>query len=121
MSTIKKVSMENVTGLADEFTHLIDKIGYLLREIGSEGVDDDLVVCLAFDALENSKKKSDELWEKIKADNCKPDPEKIEIPKDIFDNDRLWEYVAQIQIDKHDPADVLEAWMKEHNPEYFEN
>jgi hypothetical protein len=40
--------------------------------------------------------------------------------KDIFGNDRFWEYVAQLKIDKHDPADILEAWLKEHNPDYFE-
>ena len=37
----------------------------------------------------------------------------------IFENDRFWEYVAQIKIDGHDPADILEAWLKEHKPDYF--
>jgi len=41
--------------------------------------------------------------------------------QNIFNNDRFWEYVAQIKIDKHDPADILEAWMKEHNPDYFKD
>ena len=39
----------------------------------------------------------------------------------IFENDRFWEYIAQIQIDRHDPADILEPWMKKHHPEYFED
>jgi hypothetical protein len=39
----------------------------------------------------------------------------------IFENDRFWEYVAQIKIDGHDPADILETWLKEHNPEHFED
>jgi hypothetical protein len=38
----------------------------------------------------------------------------------IFENHRFWEYVAQIKIDGHDPADILEPWMKKHHPEYFE-
>jgi len=39
----------------------------------------------------------------------------------IFANDRFWEYVAQLRIDKHDPADILESWLKEHNPDYFKD
>jgi hypothetical protein len=39
----------------------------------------------------------------------------------IFKNHRFWEYVAQIKIDGHDPADILEPWMKKHHPEYFED
>lgn len=69
MSTVKKMDMVNVMGLVDESNHLIHKIGYLLREIGSEGVDDDLMICLAFDVLGQSKSKVDELWEKIKAES----------------------------------------------------
>jgi hypothetical protein len=38
----------------------------------------------------------------------------------IFGNDRFWEYVAQIQMDRRDPADILEPWMKKNHPEYFE-
>jgi len=64
------------------------------------------------------------LWDirdELKTINRKPDLDKIEIPKSTFDNDRLWEYVAQLNIDGHDPADVLEAWLKEHNPDYFDD
>ena len=39
----------------------------------------------------------------------------------IFDDHRFWEYVAQIKIDKHDPADILEAWLKENKPDYLED
>jgi hypothetical protein len=39
----------------------------------------------------------------------------------IIGNARLWEYCAQIKIDGHDPADILEAWLKEHNPEFLED
>jgi len=42
-------------------------------------------------------------------------------PASIFEDNRFWEFVAQIKIDKHDPADILEAWLKEHKPDYFEN
>jgi hypothetical protein len=38
----------------------------------------------------------------------------------IFDDDRFWEYVIQIRLDGHDPVDVLEDWLKEHNPEHFQ-
>jgi len=39
----------------------------------------------------------------------------------IIGNDRLWEYYAQIKIDGHEPADILEAWLKEYNPEFLED
>jgi len=45
-------------------------------------------------------------------------PEKTD---SILGNDRFWEYVAQIRIDGADPADILEVWLKEHNPEFLEN
>lgn len=64
------------------------------------------------------------LWDirdQLKTVNCKPDSEKVEIPKSLFDNDRLWEYVAQLNIHRHDPADILEAWLKGHQPVYFED
>ena len=38
----------------------------------------------------------------------------------IFENDRLWEYVMQIKLDKHDPADILEAWLRK-NTDYFDD
>ena len=34
-------------------------------------------------------------------------------------NDRFWEYVEQIKIDGHDPADVLETFLAKHNPDFF--
>jgi len=51
------------------------------------------------------------------------DPEIKEESKSqsTFSDPRLWEYFAQIKIDGHEPADILEAWLKEHNPEYFED
>jgi hypothetical protein len=42
-------------------------------------------------------------------------------PQSTFEDPRFWEYVAQIKIDKHDPADILEAWLKEHNPAFLED
>ena len=38
---------------------------------------------------------------------------------DLFGNDRFWEYVDQIKLDGHDPADVLETFLAKHNPDFF--
>ncbi len=61
-------------------------------------------------------------WDKFQRDlaDCFLKPLKPE-QKSTFDNDRLWEYVAQLNIDGQDPADILESWLKVHNPDYFED
>ena len=41
--------------------------------------------------------------------------------KSIFEDPRFMMYVAQINIDGHNPVDILESWLKEHNPEFLEN
>jgi|GEM_PF-1371840 len=69
-----------------------------------------------------SNKNAKETREKLKEidnSNHKPEQDKVEIPKSLFDNDRLWEYVAQLMIHRHDPADILEDWLKENKPDYF--
>ena len=48
------------------------------------------------------------------AEEAKPD-------KSTFQDPRFSEYVAQIKVDGHDPIDILEAWLKEHNPEFLED
>ena len=60
------------------------------------------------------------MWDKLSDEisGCFEDTKK---EQSIFNDHRFWEYVAQLKIDKHDPADILEAWLKEHNPEYFED
>jgi hypothetical protein len=109
----KKVSMENVFSLVDEFDIFVDKIDYLIKQtIGDEKGDDSLIFCLVDDVVENSKKKRNELWQKIRSES---DSKK----GSVFENDRLVEYAIQIRLDKHDPADILESWLKENKPDYF--
>jgi len=42
-------------------------------------------------------------------------------PQSTFEDPRFSEYVAQINIDGHNPVDILEAWLKEHNPEFLKD
>ena len=42
-------------------------------------------------------------------------------PQSTFEDPRFSEYVAQINIDGHKPVDILEAWLKEHNPEFLKD
>jgi hypothetical protein len=53
-------------------------------------------------------------------DTERQEPDKNKVGA-IIGNDRLWECCAQIKIDGHDPADILEAWLREHNPEFLED
>ncbi len=125
---------EGVTTFVDNIEHLTKTGSY---KDGSE-----TALCLIMDQIGGAKKMIADNLEKMEEElegqdaaiqdkklgqddpkESKP-TETIEDTKkeqSIFDDHRFWEYVAQIRIDKHNPADILEAWLKEHKPDYFED
>ena len=50
-----------------------------------------------------------------------PDKSPKPKPESTFRDPRFWEYVAQINIDGHNPTDILEAWLKENNPDFLKD
>jgi hypothetical protein len=75
------------------------------------------------DAIEDFSKKLESVYHVYK-EHEKGGSEAIEETatkaKGTFSDPKLWGYIAQIHIDGHDPADILVAWLKEHNPEFLE-
>jgi len=92
----------------------------VIYELFMGNPDDELMVNpRAIGAVANTLFSALERWEQLSGYLCKPKKEAK--PQSTFDDHRFWEYVAQIKIDGADPADILEAWLKEHNPEFLKD
>jgi hypothetical protein len=98
---------------------LREKLRFLLT---NSNLDADWGLNIIFDLIDLSEKNAGILWEKAKTEKHGAGGNGVatEKPKSIFDDGRFWEYVIQIRLDGHNPVDILEAWLKEHNPEHFE-
>lgn len=56
-------------------------------------------------------------------DRCRKQP-KVKPEKSLFkytEDPRFSEYVAQVQLDGGDISDILESWLKEHNPDFLKD
>jgi hypothetical protein len=68
-------------------------------------------------------------WGKFQRDlaDCLRYPLKLEKKpggKSLFgfmEDPRFSEYVTQVQLDGRNISDIMESWLKEHNPDYFED
>ena len=106
--------------LVDKDTEFREKLRFILR---NSDLETDWGLNIIHDIVDNSEKEVDAIYDKAKIEKQAVGGNDVATVKTetIFDNDRFWEYVAQLKIDKHDPADVLESWLKEHKPDYFED
>lgn len=129
---MKFVSHVLLPGEIPELEHVIQEIDMTLMTplraayylMSSDEIDDSMVEQMLFVILGQWVDFEKELFEyinDIEATRKKVKESTAATKDSIFENARFWEYVAQIKIDGHDPANVLESWLKKHNPDHFKD
>lgn len=84
--------------LVDKDTEFREKLRFILR---NSDLETDWGLNIINDIVDNSEKEVDAVYDKAKIEKQAVGGNDVATlkPKTLFDNDRFWEYVAQIKID----------------------
>lgn len=114
--TIKRIDLANVVDMVDKANVFTEKVDFLFQHVKPDEQDEnENIVCLAGDIINYFRQEMNDLWEKISTA-----PE-MDQKKDLFDDDKLLEYLMQIKVNGGDPVKIFEGWIKEHTPDYFKD